>query len=80
MRKFLVQADGSQEEVNADSPQQLAELYQGMGIDDFKILRDLGPVQQQVINNDTHTVDYRMIKKTDLPYKFKLVYDDYLYL
>ena len=55
MRKFLVQADGSQEEVNADSPQQLAELYQGMGIDDFKILRDLGPVQQQVINNDTLT-------------------------
>ena len=55
MRKFLVQLEGSQEEAKAESPQQLAELYQGMGIDDFKILRDLGPVQQQVVNNDTLT-------------------------
>jgi hypothetical protein len=44
MRKYLVVVEGKEEEAKAESPQQLAELYQGMGIDDFKIIRDLGSI------------------------------------
>ena len=47
MRKYLVVVEGKEEEAKAESTQQLAELYQGMGIDDFKIIRDLGSVENQ---------------------------------
>ena len=47
MRKYLVVVEGKEEEAKAESPQQLAGLYQGMGIDDFKIIRDLGSVENQ---------------------------------
>ena len=80
LRKYIVRVEGETEEINAESPQQVTQLYSSMGITDFKILEEKrldnqpqkGPALTQpidIVNQDGSTVN--MMSIDDLPEEFR---------
>ena len=80
LRKYIVRVDGETEEINAESPQQVTQLYSSMGITDFKILEEKrldnqpqkGPALTKpidIVNQDGSTVN--MMSIDDLPEEFR---------
>ena len=80
LRKYIVRVDGETEEINAESPQQVTQLYSSMGITDFQILEEKrlenqpqkGPALMQpidIVNQDGSTVN--MMSIDDLPEEFR---------
>ena len=80
LRKYIVRVDGETEEINAESPQQVTQLYSSMGITDFQILEEKrlenqpqkGPALTQpidIVNQDGSTVN--MMSIDDLPEEFR---------
>ena len=80
LRKYIVRVDGETEEINAESPQQVTQLYSSMGITDFQILEEKrlenqpqkGPALTQpidLVNQDGSTVN--MMSIDDLPEEFR---------
>tara|TARA_E500000178_G_scaffold284540_1_gene285766 strand:+ start:20452 stop:20973 length:522 start_codon:yes stop_codon:yes gene_type:complete len=76
LRKYIVRVDGEIEEINAESPQQVSQLYSSMGITEFQILEEKrldnqpqkGPALTQpinIVNQDGSTVN--MMSIDDLP-------------
>ena len=72
LRKYIVRVDGETEEINAESPQQVTQLYSSMGITDFQILeekkirestskRDALTQPIDIVNQDGSTVNMMSI-------------------